>query len=52
MLALGDQAHLLAAALIGAKLQLNGFLMAKSRNSKMLVLHVQTIEFLEGTKNG
>jgi primosomal replication protein N len=52
VLALGDQANVLTAAAIGAELQLNGFLTAKSRNSKMLVLHVQTIEFLEGTKNG
>jgi primosomal replication protein N len=52
VLALGDLANVLVAATIGAKLQMRGFLMAKSRNSKMLVLHAQTIEFLEGTKNG
>jgi len=30
----------------------SGFLAAKSRNSKTPVLHVQTIEFLEGNENG
>jgi primosomal replication protein N len=52
VLALGDQANLLTAAAIGAELRLDGFLAVRSRNSKTLVLHVQTIEFLEGTKNG
>jgi primosomal replication protein N len=52
VLALGDLANLLAAAVIGAELRLEGFLMTRSRNSKTLVLHVQTIEFLEGTQNG
>ncbi|MCX8145323.1 MAG: primosomal replication protein N [Azovibrio sp.] len=52
LIALGPQANCLAAAPLGAALRLAGFLAARSRNSKTLVLHVQAIEFLEGNQNG
>lgn len=49
LLALGVEARVLEAAPCGIKVQIEGFLTAKGRNSKTLVLHVQTLEFLEGT---
>jgi primosomal replication protein N len=52
VLALGEMAHWLNAAPLGVEFRLSGFLAAKSRNSKTLVLHVQTIDFLEGKENG
>jgi primosomal replication protein N len=52
LLALGAQAAWLEAAPLGASLAVGGFLAARSRNSKTLVLHVQTLEFLEGKENG
>jgi primosomal replication protein N len=52
LLAFGLQANWLNAAPLGAGVQVGGFLAARSRNSKALVLHVQTIEFLEGKENG
>jgi primosomal replication protein N len=42
------QARLAAAAKLGVKLRLQGFLGAKSRRSKKLVLHVTNMEFMEG----
>jgi primosomal replication protein N len=42
------QARLLAARPLGTALRLQGFLSAKSKRSKRLVLHVTTIEFVEG----
>ena len=42
------QARLLAGRPLGAALKLEGFLAAKSRRSKRLVLHVTNIEFMEG----
>jgi primosomal replication protein N len=32
----------------GSQVKVTGFLAAKSRNSKQLVLHIEHIEFLEG----
>ncbi len=52
VLALGDSARWLQAAPLGGTVKLTGFLAAKSRNSKTPVLHVNTIEFLEGNENG
>ncbi|MDR3351684.1 MAG: primosomal replication protein N [Zoogloeaceae bacterium] len=49
LLAIGDPATWLAAAPVGSLLRIRGFLSARSRNSKTPVLHVQTIEFLEGS---
>lgn len=51
VLALGEAAKWLNATPLGVEFQLSGFLTAKSRNSKAPVLHVQTIDFLEGKEN-
>ena len=45
---LGDPAKWLQAASVGSKVKVTGFLAAKSRNSKQLVLLIEHIEFLEG----
>ena len=42
------QARLLAAAKLNSALRLQGFLGAKSKRSKRLVLHVTKLEFVEG----
>ena len=52
VLALGDTARWLQAAPLGGAVKLTGFLAARSRNSKAPVLHVNSIEFLEGNENG
>jgi primosomal replication protein N len=52
VLALGEAANWLNATPLGVEFRLSGFLSAKSRHSKTLVLHVQTIDFLEGKENG
>jgi primosomal replication protein N len=52
LIALGRMAHWLDAAPLGAKVKVQGFLAARSRNGRSLVLHVQQIEFLEGNENG
>ena len=45
------QARLLAGRPLGSEVRLQGFLSAKSRRSKKLVLHVTEIEFVEGAGN-
>jgi primosomal replication protein N len=52
VLALGETARWLQAAPLGGAVKITGFLAAKSRTSKMPVLHVNSIEFLEGNENG
>ena len=52
VLALGEPARWLEAAPLGGAVLVTGFLAAKGRNSKTPVLHVNTLEFLEGIKNG
>ena len=52
VLALGEAARWLQAAPLGGAVKLTGFLAARSRNSKTPVLHVNSIEFLEGNENG
>jgi primosomal replication protein N len=42
------QARLLAAGTLGKMLKAEGFLCAKSRQSRKPVLHVTNIEFVEG----
>jgi primosomal replication protein N len=42
------QAKLLAARPLGSEVRLQGFLSAKSKRSKKLLLHVTNIEFKEG----
>ena len=49
-IAFETQARLLASAKLNAELRLQGFLAAKSKRSKKLVLHVTEIEFVEGEK--
>jgi len=46
--ALGDLAAVLAVAVPGSALRATGFLAAKSLRSRTPVLHLNTIEFLEG----
>ena len=46
--ALGDLAAVLVAAVPGSALRATGFLTAKSLRSRTPVLHLNTIEFLEG----
>lgn len=50
--ALGTTANLLVGTQAGTQVSLTGFLAAKSLRSAQPVLHVNEIEFLEGTKNG
>ena len=52
VVALGENARWLQAAPLGGMLKATGFLAARSRNSKAPVLHVNTLEFLEGNENG
>ena len=52
VIALGDNARWLEAAPLGGTVKVTGFLAARSRNSKTSVLHVNTLEYLEGNENG
>ncbi|MGE5386501.1 MAG: primosomal replication protein N [Betaproteobacteria bacterium] len=52
IVALGQSAQWLQAIPVGASVKVTGFLAAKSRHSRTLVLHVNSIEFLEGNENG
>ena len=45
-LATEREARLLAAAPLGAKVELKGFLAARGRSSRQLVLHVTSFEFV------
>ena len=48
----GEPAKWLQAANPGATLRVNGFLAARSLNSRTLRLHINSIEFVEGNQNG
>lgn len=50
--ALGQTALLLQGARPGDGARLTGFLAAKGTRSKQTVLHVERIEFMEGTNHG
>jgi len=50
--ALGPTAQLLAGGKPGDGVKLGGFLAAKSVKSRTPILHVDTIEFLEGMHHG
>jgi primosomal replication protein N len=50
-IAFETQARLIAARPLGTELRLQGFLSAKNRRSKKLMLHVTNIEFVEGAGN-
>ena len=52
VVAVGDKAKMLAVARLGSAARLTGFLAAKSLRSRTPVLHIDTIEFLEGTNHG
>jgi len=52
VLALGESARWLQAAPLGGAVKVNGFLAARSLKSRTPVLHVNSIEFLEGNENG
>ncbi len=51
-LALGDVAQVMRSVTPGWKIEATGFVAAKSRRSKMPVLHVTNIKFLQGIDNG
>ena len=50
-IAFETQARLVAAAKLGTNMNVQGFLGAKSKRSKRLVLHVTNIEFIEGEQH-
>lgn len=50
-IAIGPIAQLMVGAKPGDQVRLSGFLAAKSLKSRTPVLHVNKIEFLEGTRN-
>ena len=50
-IAFETQAKLLAARPLGSSVRVQGFLGAKSKRSKRLVLHVTNIEFIEGEQD-
>jgi primosomal replication protein N len=52
VVALGENARWLQAAPLGGEVKLTGFLAAKSLTSRTPVLHVNTLEYLEGNENG
>ncbi len=52
VVAVGEKAKLLAVARLGSAARISGFLAAKSLRSRAPVLHIDTIEFLEGMNHG
>ena len=50
-IAFETQAKLLTGMPLGSSVRVEGFLGAKSKRSKRLVLHVTNIEFIEGEKD-
>jgi primosomal replication protein N len=50
-IAFETQAKLLGGRPLGSSMKVQGFLGAKSKRSKRLVLHVTNIEFVEGEKD-
>ena len=50
-IAFETHARLVATAKLGTNLKVQGFLGAKSKRSKRLVLHVTNIEFVEGEQD-
>jgi hypothetical protein len=47
-IAFETEARLIAARPLGSQVRLQGFLSARSKRSKRLVLHVTKLEFVEG----
>jgi primosomal replication protein N len=50
--AIGRPARALAAANVGDSMRVTGFLAARSLKRRSPILHVNTVEFVEGTENG
>ena len=50
--AVGRPARVLAAANAGDAMRVSGFLAARSLKRRSPILHVNTVEFVEGTENG
>lgn len=50
-MAVQEQAKLVAGAPLGIAMRLSGFVAPRSRSSRQLVLHVNTIEFKEGAND-
>lgn len=48
----GNQAQLLATVKPGDEVKVSGFLAARGLKRRTPILHVNTIEFVEGNKNG
>lgn len=52
VVALGQSAIMMGGARPGEGVKLTGFLAAKGNKSRQPVLHIEHVEFLEGTNNG
>ncbi len=52
VVALGEIAKSLSAAVAGMEMEATGFLAAKNQRSKMPVLHLTNIKFVEGSEHG
>ena len=50
-IAFETHARLVATAKLGTNLKVQGFLGAKSKRSKRLILHVTNVEFIEGEQD-
>lgn len=50
--AMGEVARLMAAAVPGVQMRIEGFIAARSLKSRSPELHVNTVEFLEGINHG
>lgn len=50
--AVGEVARVVAVASPGAQMRVSGFIAARSLKSRSPVLHINTIEFLEGINHG
>ena len=51
-IALGQTAQLLSVAKVGDSVVVEGFLAARSLKRRNPILHVNTVEFMEGIENG
>jgi primosomal replication protein N len=49
---MGRPAQVLLAAKVGDGIRVAGFLAARSLKRRSPILHVNTVEFVEGTENG
>lgn len=52
ILAIGQSAQSLNNAPLGSHLALHGFMATRSQRSRTLVMHINTIEFLQGNQHG